>query len=64
MALVLFNKRIDKGLTYRQLAQLCGYNHVSINKWETDGYGMKVDSLIDWAEALGMELVLRKKDEK
>jgi DNA-binding transcriptional regulator YiaG len=54
--------RYEAGLSGRQVAEVAGLHLSLIHKWES-GVGLpSLDSLATWANALGYDLVLRKRE--
>lgn len=66
---VLADERRARGLTQEQLgdqlADLVGWSpntaRSMIGRWEKEIRGMTVHTLVQWADALGYEVVLRRK---
>lgn len=53
--------RVQKGLTVRELGEMCGMQYSSIVKIENGKYNVSVDILGKVAEALGYKLTFEKK---
>lgn len=51
-------------LPSRSLAHRIGYDHTGICKWEKESNSPSLRAAIDWADALGLEIVLQKKGER
>lgn len=54
--------RNDRGLTTRQLAELCGVNYANICKIENGKYNASIDILSKVCTALGCEIDIVVKD--
>lgn len=54
--------RVQKGLTVRELGEICGMQHSSIVKIENGKYNVSVDILGKVAEALGMRLTFAQRE--
>lgn len=54
----LRRRRLDLGLTLRDVGDRCGVPLQSIHVWETQGARMRIDRLVIWADALGCDLEL------
>lgn len=53
--------RVQKGLTVRELGEMCGMQHSSIVKIENGKYNVSVDILGKVAEALGYRLTFERR---
>lgn len=53
--------RVQKGLTVRELGEICGMQHSSIVKIENGRYNVSVDILGKVADALGMKLTFEER---
>ena len=56
--LALKNRRIEKGLTQRQVAKKIGIEYQYLGKIEREGTNIGLEILEKWAEALDCELRL------
>ncbi len=56
--------RVQKGLTVRELGEMCGMQHSSIVKIENGRYNVSVDILGKVADALGYKLTFESKSVK
>lgn len=57
----LRQRRYDLKMTLHELEERSGYPENTINGWETGRTVPPLSRMIDWAQALGMELVAREK---
>lgn len=57
----LRQRRRDIGMTQRELSRRVGYPENTVWGWENARTSPPLMRLIDWAQALGMELVAREK---
>lgn len=55
--------RVQKGLTVRELGEMCGMQHSSIVKIENGKYNVSVDILGKVADALGYRLTFEPREE-
>lgn len=53
--------RKEKKLSQIALEDISGYSATQISYWETGYRYPKIHQFVDWANALGYEVVLRKK---
>lgn len=58
----LFDERVRQGLTRRQLCEKMGYHPVMLARWERGEQRPSLLKLVDWCDALGVELIVRRKD--
>lgn len=59
----LMDERIRQKESRERLATRIGYSHTSINEWESGKNVPRLASVIDWADAYGFELALKRKEE-
>jgi transcriptional regulator with XRE-family HTH domain len=57
----LIRKREELGMTQPELAEQLGIHRLAISHAERRGGGGNLESLIDWADAIGLEVVLTPK---
>lgn len=54
--------RKERGLTQKQLGELCGINEANIRKYEADKQNAKIETIEKIAKALGVPIVKIKED--
>lgn len=54
----LLDARLEQGLTQQQLADRLGVTQPAISAFEDGGTGIKIQSILSYASALGLELQL------
>lgn len=54
--------RSKRGLSTRQLAELCGITYVNINKIENGKYNVSIDILNKICEALNADILITEKE--
>lgn len=54
--------RKDRGLTQKQLGELCGINEANIRKYESDKQNAKIETIEKISKALGVPIVKIKED--
>lgn len=54
----LFKRRAAMDISGRKLSTRLGYNECAVKDWESGVSTPNLRSLIDWADGLGMELVV------
>ena len=60
----LTRARVQRGLSVAVLAKTTGYDKTSIQRWEHGSVCPAFICVIDWAQALGFELCLKRPDDK
>ncbi len=59
---LLREERIRNQMSLEALSLLTGYNFNSLQRWENGRVTPSVNAVVDYANALGFDLVLRKKE--
>jgi transcriptional regulator with XRE-family HTH domain len=59
----LHGARLERGMTQQQLADQAGVHRMLVTDWETDRRLPRLDRLRRWADALGFDLVLVKRED-
>ena len=62
LAVLLREARRRKRLTQAAVAELAGYAESSLAHWEQGAKSPGIDSITDWAAALGFDLTLTRRD--
>lgn len=55
----LVKARLAQGLTLAELSKRTGYHICSLVHWENEHQSPKMQSVIDWAQALNLKIVLQ-----
>jgi len=59
LAMTIRDRRRERGITQKELADRCGVSHVSISKIESNITRPSLDTIIRIFRVLGLELVVR-----
>lgn len=62
IANAIINKRISQGLNQKDLAEKIGKSQATISKWENGDMNFTIDSLVEIAFDLEMQLTIKLKD--
>jgi transcriptional regulator with XRE-family HTH domain len=60
----LRRERRAREITQEVVAHLSGYDRVQINQYELGKTSPRLDTISNWADVLGFQLVLQPKEEK
>lgn len=52
----LMERRAERGLSLRALAEIVGYDFNTLSGWETRYRQPKLHSVVDWCDALDLEI--------
>jgi len=58
----LRKERVKLKLSLLAVSEKIGYHYNSIQQWETNKISPSVQSIVDYADALGFDVVLKRKE--